>query len=501
MTRQQIRKRATRARRRSAAARVVRSITLVCLLLVASAPAGADAMSKLTPPARRALDGLSADQTISVIVRLADQAAPHVADASGMQLVPALRRHAAASQASIRQWLRARGVKAATSFWIFNGLAVTASPAVVRELAQRPDVARVSLDEARLAPYRLGLETQAGPPGANLITLRASEAWQRGITGKGIVVAVLDSGADVSHPELRPRWRGGANSWFDPYGDFTEAPIDIDGHGTQTLGVIVGGEENGSPIGVAPGAQWIAARIFDTRGRASVSAIHAALQWVLDPDGDPATDDAPDIVNSSWSLANPGCDPEFTEDLRALRAAGILPVFAAGLRGSVSPANTPEAFGVGALSDFDSISFDSPRGPSACDGVPVYPLVVAPGENIRTTDRFGYYTTTGGTSFAAAHVSGALALLLEADPTLTPDEQAALLTETAVDLGPPGPDDTFGYGRIDVAAALDRLIGPDPARQAAQQSAVRVGLSLAAGAAVIGIIAFAMQRRRRSRPA
>jgi subtilisin family serine protease len=188
---------------------------------------------------------------------------------------------------------------------------------------------------------------------------------------------------------------------------------------------------------------------------------------VLDPDGDPATPDAPHVVNNSWSFTNVGCDFEFAEDLRALRAAGILPVFAAGVRGPVSPANTPEAFAVGALAEATTPLDDSARGPSRCGDVSaIYPHVVAPGAKILTTDRFGLYAALDGTSLAAAHVSGALALLLDATPNLSPDEQADLLTGTAVDLGEPGPDNTFGYGRIDIAAALDRLQGLAPPTRA-----------------------------------
>jgi len=297
----------------------------------------------------------------------------------------------------------------------------------------------------------------------NLTIIGAQEAWSRGITGRGIVVAVLDTGADMTDPELAARWRGGSNSWFDPYGEHPDAPVDPEGHGTQVLGVILGGDASGAHIGVAPDARWIAAKIFDDRGRATTDAIHQALRWVLDPDGDPTTDDTPQVVNNSWSFAGALCNPEFADDLRALRAAGILPVFAAGTSEPVSPADLPEAFAVGALAeDGVAMYFDSARGPSTCGDVStIYPQVVAPGEDIYTTDRFGLYATSSGTSLAAAHVSGALALLLSADPTLAADEQATLLEESAVDLGERGPDNKFGYGRVNIAAALDRVLAPD----------------------------------------
>ena len=78
----------------------------------------------------------------------------------------------------------------------------------------------------------------------NLKLIGVEPAWARGITGKGIVVALLDSGVDMNHPEFEARWRGGSNSWFDPYDEHPEGPMDASGHGTQMLGVILGGAES-----------------------------------------------------------------------------------------------------------------------------------------------------------------------------------------------------------------------------------------------------------------
>jgi subtilisin family serine protease len=381
-----------------------------------------------------------------------------------------LRRNAEIAQAPLRAWLRSREVEGraenVTAYWIFNGLALTAPPEVILQIAARPDVTRISLDEVILAPPPHNSITHTLSAQDNLSLIGAPEAWARGFTGQGVVVALLDSGVDMTHPQLAARWRGGSNSWFDPNGEHPDAPFDVNGHGTQTLGVILGDDADGSHIGVAPEAQWIAAKIFNDRDRATTSGIHQALQWVLDPDGNPATPDTPHVLNNSWSFVNARCDPEFADDLRALRAAGTLPVFAAGVRDSVSPANTPEAFAVGALAGADLLSADSPRGPSACSEVTIFPHLVAPGANILTTDRFGLYNRFEGTSLAAAHVSGALALLLSADPSLSAEAQEKLLIETAVDLGEPGPDSKFGYGRLNVAAALERVLGPDPAARA-----------------------------------
>jgi subtilisin family serine protease len=264
--------------------------------------------------------------------------------------------------------------------------------------------------------------------------------------------------------------------------------------------VLVGGEAGGTAIGVAPQAKWIAAKIFRDDGASTTTGVHSAFQWILDPDSDPETADAPQVVNNSWGFTSPGCNLTFQIDVQNMRAAGILPVFAAGNSGpnpstSVSPANYPESFAVGNANNSDVIANDSSRGPSACgEASTFFPEIVAPGVSIRTTDRFGFYTNVSGTSVAAPHVSGALALLLSAFPDLTVEQQATALTATAADRGDPGPDNTYGAGRLDVLAAYRSLApvggiaelpgiaqGPD----AAGNESARDSADLVAGVAAI----------------
>ncbi len=284
-------------------------------------------------------------------------------------VVEALRAAASAGQAGIRSHLRQRQtagqVTRVRPLWVVNGLSVTATPEVIQALAARPDVAEIVPDEVPVVPAAL-------PAEANVAAVGAPDLWSLGFQGQGVVIATLDSGVDLSHPDLASRYRGGTNSWFDPYGQHA-TPYDRTGHGTWTAGVLVGGDAGGTSIGVAPGAMLIAARIWNDAGSATATAIHQAFQWVLDPDGDPATDDAPDVVNNSWSYGAPGCNLAFQPDLQALRSAGIVPVFAAGNFGpgsqtSTSPANYPEALSVGSVNDLGTIAANSSRGPSACGG-------------------------------------------------------------------------------------------------------------------------------------
>lgn len=424
----------------------------LCTVVLAAWPSSAAPAQERLPAA-----------TLDVIVVLRDPVDLQAARAPRF-LARSLRAQALASQERIRTVLEARKAEGSvvryTPLWILDGLAVTAAPGAVAELAALPEVAGIRPDRSFTAP------SVASGPAVELgvALIGAPGVWAKGVQGEGALVASLDTGVDVTNPDLAAGWRGGSNSWFDPNGEHPDSPFDANGHGTATMGIITGGDSGGSAIGVAPGAIWIAAKIFDDDDVAHESDVHLAFQWLLDPDDDAGTDDAPDIVNASWTLGAPGCDLEFEPDLAALRAAGIVPVFAAGNGGpgsgtSVSPANNPSALSVGATDPTDGLWTTSSRGPSTCGGrTGVFPSLTAPGVGVRSADLFGGYRTSTGTSLAAPHVTGALALLVSGGVTPLQAEQGLLTT--AVDLGPAGPDDGFGHGRIDVLAAYDELAPP-----------------------------------------
>jgi subtilisin family serine protease len=168
-----------------------------------------------------------------------------------------------------------------TYFWIFNGLSMTAAPEVIAEFASRPEVRSINLDGIIPAPApALLLAPSVSSLSASeeiLTVINVPALWQLGFQGQGVVVANMDSGVSVSHPDLAARWRGGTNSWFDPHGEHP-TPSDLTGHGTGTMGIMVGGDAGGTDIGVAPLAQWIAVKIFDDRGQATATAIHLGFQ-------------------------------------------------------------------------------------------------------------------------------------------------------------------------------------------------------------------------------
>ena len=235
------------------------------------------------------------------------------------------------------------------------------------------------------------------------------------------------------------------------------------------MGILVGGESSGSAIGVAPGARWIAVKIFRDNDRAQLSRIHQGFQWLLDPDGNPGTDDAPDIINNSWYLDQTvdSCNTEFAADIATLKALEIAVVFSAGNTGpgpatSVSPSNDPQSVAAGAVDAFDNVASFSARGPSACDGG-IFPRLTAPGVGVWTADlTFGgifpdSYTAVSGTSFSAPHVSGGMALLKSAFGNATVSELESAIQATAVDQGAAGPDNDTGFGLLDLMAAYTWL--------------------------------------------
>ena len=452
----------------------------------------------------------SADGTgmVKAIVVLRSQLDPSTVRAPSRRqrqvaVVRALRGRAASDQRGLLDLLstrRAQGrVAESVPLWVINAVAVVAQPSVIREIAARPEVRAIHPDRTVEAPPSMRLSSVAADPAVepNIDAVNAPALWSLGLTGQGTVVANMDTGVDGSHPDLAASWRGGSNSWYDPNGEHPTLPTDINGHGTSTMGVMVGGSAGGTAIGVAPGAKWIAVKIFNDRGATSTSRIHQGFQWLLDPDRNPATADAPDVVNNSWSGAAGGCNLDFQGDLRNLRAAGIVPVFSAGNYGPtassvLSPANNPEAFAVGGIDDASVVDPSSSRGPSAC-GQLIEPRLVAPGVGVRTTDLYGGYLDASGTSLAAPHVAGTLALLLGAYPDLSADRQAAALESTAIDLGASGPDNAYGYGRLDALAAYQWLsTAPDFAVTASPTEVTTLpGGGVSFDVSVVGINGFA----------
>ncbi len=427
-------------------------------------------------------------QRYPVILRLAQQ--PDAAQLAqkvqglpqgqrGGKLLEALKAFNAPLQAPLLKDLAARHAEEVQPLDTVNAVAAHLTAPDIRELAKRADLAAIRYDIGLLAPSRRMMADPCKPerptprqrlpkscrtearaatsvtaaafdpnvPASLLLQqLGAPEAWRAGATGKGVTVAVVDTGVDLQHPDLAGSFRGGPRDWFDVHGEHAQ-PVDKHGHGTQISGLVTGTGASGHTLGVAPQAKWIAARIYNDRNVGRLSQLHRIMAWLLDPDGKPGTADAPQVVLNAWGLGDrPGqCDTEFERDLQWLRAAGMHVVFAAGNGGptpnsSVSPANNAGVLAVGALDGSGQLAMFSSRGTSACDARP-YPDVLAPGELLPTTDRSAGnlpVTTRGtGTSFAAAVVAGELALLMQARPDMPVVQREQLLRAADGDARPP----------------------------------------------------------------
>ena len=402
-------------------------------------------------------------------------------------VVSSLQTVAERSQRGIRAYLdrqRILGhVEDYIPFWAFNGLAVTSDLETLLALAARPEVEMIRANHRHQLPnpkFKVQNPTSnLQPPTSNLQSVewniakvRANQVWRDfGITGRGVVVANMDTGVDWTHPALQSKYRGAAGNheynWFDFTGAYRGAPGDGNYHGTHTMGTIVGDDRAGNQIGMAPGAQWIAVKVYDDSGSTDDVKLHQGFQWLLAPTDlngeNPDPSKAPDVVNNSWGSVN-GADPSFWPDVAAWQAAGIFPVFAAGNEGETgdgsvdSPGSFPHAVAVGATDFQDDMASFSSRGPSFWNETK--PEVSAPGVDIRSSvPGGGYEDGWSGTSMATPHVVGLAALLLEANPTLTADDLESFMRYTALDLGAPGPDNSFGAGRIDAYDAVRWALG------------------------------------------
>lgn len=318
------------------------------------------------------------------------------------------------------------------------------------------------------APTPLAADEPGGtseqPVNWGLETLGAPRAWERGITGTGMVFGSIDSGVEGVHPAIRENYRGRIGvgqfdddySWMDLEAPVTSQPTDPMGHGTHTTGTAVG-----AGIGVAPDAKWIAVSAVS----GATDSFLKALQWMQAPtrvDGtQPDATKAPDVVGMSWGFGEAGQDL-FGPSFRHLQAAGIELVKSAGNDGPEpatisTPANYDEVIVVGSVDRTRAAAESSSRGPATRpDGTTIAkPDIAAPGVDIPSSTPGDRYRVASGTSMAQPHVAGAVLLLLQRYPQRTHEQLVQALQSSARDIGPVGWDTATGAGLIDIPAALD----------------------------------------------
>jgi serine protease AprX len=496
--------------------------TLFLLLLLASPSAAAPHRVRIDP---RVLQDTMGDQTGRFLVLLKPQAdrrnfaRPELARGDRRRAaMNSLRQAADAAQPPVRAELERLGAKY-HAYWIVNLFAVEGTRAVVDALAARSDVAEIEADRT----FHVALESAENARHAttgiewNIDRIGAPALWASGITGQGVVYANADTGVMWNHAALVSHYRGwnGATAdhnynWWDAVhedlngggnpcnpGGFvpfpssgSSAPCDDYGHGTHTMGIGIGDDGLGNQIGVAPGAKWMACRnMEDGVGRPSMYL--ECFQFFLAPTnlngGNPDPSKSPDVVGNSYGcpIGPPPSGEDCQQDslelaMNNLRAAGIFMAVSAGNTGpSCStivdpPAIYDSAITVGATDYFDEIANFSSRGPSTVNSIQLRkPDLSAPGVSIRSSWQpdfypFSNYAYESGTSMAAPHVAGAVALLWSALPPLrgNVDLTEAILEQSAMPRttsqvcldGDLVPNSVYGYGRIDVFAAYQQAL-------------------------------------------
>lgn len=400
----------------------------------------------------------------------------------GQYVVDALEKTAKASQAGAVAELDAAKVSYKT-YAISNAILVKdASEELALKLAADPEIKTVH-ERAKLSlvePVKEETATKA-PQGIEwgIDFINAPEAWEQGATGAGIVVSSVDSGTDYTHPALVNQYRGNNGdgsfthdyNWYDAYGDCSSGPCDLDGHGTHTMGTMVGDDGAGNQIGVAPDAEWI-----ETNGCCGTDAgLLESGWWLLEPTDaageNPDVAKRPHVINNSWGWNGVGYIDSFFDDVNAAwNAAGQFSSWASGNPGSMcqgtsSPGANVLTYSVGAVDSSGAVASFSGRG-SGQNGL-VKPNIAAPGVNVRSSLPGGSYGSYNGTSMAAPHLAGAVAALWSYNPTLigNVEETRRLLNEAATDVddttcgGTAENNNVYGEGYLDLA----RLIALAPA--------------------------------------
>ena len=412
------------------------------------------------------------------------------------------------TQAQVRGYLTGSKVEF-QSYWINNSILVTSSDKTVLTDIQKFE--GVESIQARKSFILYEPDTSAAvfdngvkAVEPNLTHVNADDVWGMGIDGSGLVVANIDTGVRYTHQALVGHYRGNDGgtfdhnySWWDPYGDHPASPADDNGHGSHTMGTMVGDDGGANQIGIAPGAEWIACRGCNTSS-CTDTALLSCGQFMAAPTdlsgGNANPDMRPNAVNNSWGDCGQSYDSWYSSPINAWLAAGIYPIFSngnasncgysspPGLNTVGNPARSGNVTGVGSSGEQNGQyathsnwgPTDNPDTVNPVDGFAnMKPQVLAPGVSIRSSvpdSDTAYEDGWSGTSMSAPHVTGLVALIWQAAPCLIGDYAATetIIESTAVDMVyEDGSSDTpsnfpnyaTGWGEIDALAAVNMASG------------------------------------------
>lgn len=314
----------------------------------------------------------------------------------------------------------------------------------VEKLKRRKDVEYVEPD---FYCEPVGQSTEPNDPQINsqwqIKNINLQGAWSINHGSPNIIVAVLDSGCDPNHEDLKDKYVSGYN-----FIDNNTNTADVYGHGTAVAGCVAPSTNNGVGIaGTAYNCKIMPIRVSDSTGYAYWSTMATALQY--------AANNGCKVANASFRC---GESTTVQNAAKYLNSKGGVFVCSAGNQATlVTSINFPEIIVVGATDSVNNLASFSNTG-TVID-------VVAPGVNVFTTTNGGSYGYWSGTSFSSPITAGVCALMLSTNPSLTPNQVLSILQGTAIDLGDPGPDQKFGYGLINAQKALENttnIVVPPP---------------------------------------
>ena len=396
------------------------------------------------------------------------------------------------------------------TFWSFNGFSCSASADVIAQLSERKDVAVIISDEMRpMVPINKKAHPATAKANAwHVDKVNAPEVWNyngSGYTGNGIIVGLIDTGVNYNHIDItNSMWDGGNEFPHHGYDIFNQDndPMDDQGHGTHTAGIIAGQGNAGTQTGVAPGAKIMAIKILSAEGEGEATHLIQGVEFALEHGAN--------ILSLSLSDVGAGPCYYYRDVFATCLEAGVAAAIACGNEGQTqytypvpfnisAPGNCPppwlhpdqqieggltSVISVGATDSNDEHCGFSSIGPSTWTSGPnvgsyndypyengnatqpglIRPDISAPGENITSLN---YLTTNNyiemdGTSMATPCVAGVLAMLLEANPNLSPAELDSIIELTSTRVGNTMKNNRVGAGRIDALAAINALFHHGP---------------------------------------
>ncbi len=412
-----------------------------------------------------------------------------------LEVARILKEFAAGEQAGLLELLAAHGARNIRPLWIVNAVSCEAKPELIRLVSARPEVSYVGSGSVSASDV---LEEPGAPVEPldeipwGVQRINAPAVWAMGYTGQGVVVGIIDTGTDYTHPDLA------GHLWTDPnyphhgwdFENNDDDPMDNHGHGTMTAGLVVADGTSGSQCGVAPGAQLMICRVRTAADPQAEAQCWEALQFCVAPPLSPTNGADVICLALGWRIAWNPQQATWRTVVDNVNAAGLCQFASPGSEGSTNPPYdircpgnvpppwwNPENTGIGGLSGIvsvgatdsdDLIASFSSRGPVTWQTVAPFndyvhppgltkPEISAPGVNVKTTLLGGGYTVVSGTSWSTAVGAGAAAVLLSRNPELSPAEVDEALELSAADLGVPGKDNTYGAGRIDLLGAVTGL--------------------------------------------